>query len=159
MSLQVPPQLDAEVNELLTHYPPDKKRSAMVMVLHAIQNHFCHVSDEMIEWTAAKLGCQPIHVYECVTFYPMFRQQPAGKYVIKVCRTLSCELAGGHELAAHVQQKLGIGMDGTTPDRKFTLAWVECLADCGCGPCVMINDEHHEHITKEKLDQLLATLT
>ncbi|MCX6900653.1 MAG: NAD(P)H-dependent oxidoreductase subunit E [Verrucomicrobia bacterium] len=158
MSAQVPPHLDAEVNALLAHYPPEQKRSAVLMVLHAVQEQCGCVSDAMVEWVAAKLGCQPIHVYECVTFYPMFRRKRVGKYHIKICRTLSCELAGSHKLSETLQKTVGTGMDQTTPDGKFTISWVECLAACGTGPCLMINDDFHEKVTKEKAEQLLANL-
>ena len=89
----VPAALEAEVDELITHYPV--KRAASLMVLHAIQEQFGWISQEAVEWTARKLELQPINVYELVTFYPMLRQQPMGKYQIKVCRTLSCALGGG----------------------------------------------------------------
>src|ERR1700677_3310899 len=94
MSFTVPPNLEAELNELVTHYP--QKRSASLMFLHAIQEHFGYISKDAVEWTATKLDLQPINVHELVTFSPMFRQQPAGKYVVKVCRTLSCALGGSH---------------------------------------------------------------
>ena len=101
MSFTVPAKLEAEIDELITHYPADKKRSASLMLLHALQEHFGWLSKDAIEWTATKLGLQPINVFELVTFYPMFRQQPAGKYVIKVCRTLSCALGGSGKLHDH----------------------------------------------------------
>ncbi|MBI5397308.1 MAG: NAD(P)H-dependent oxidoreductase subunit E [Verrucomicrobia bacterium] len=154
--MQPPPELNAAVDALLAHYPPDKKRSAMLMALHAMQEHYGFISDPMIEWTAKKLECQPIHVAECVTFYPMFRRKRVGKYHIKICRTLSCELAGSHKLAQALKQKLGIGMDEVTRDRRFSLAWVECLAACDKGPCVTINDDHYENVTPAKLDEILA---
>src|SRR3954464_8308611 len=99
----VPPALEAEIDEVITHYP--QKRSASLMLLHALQEHFGYVSKDAIEWTAAKLELQPINVYELVTFYPMFRQEPAGKYVLKVCRTLSCALGGSHKLHKHFCEK------------------------------------------------------
>src|ERR1041385_979991 len=86
----LPAQLVAEIDEVITHYP--QKRSASLMVLHALQEHFGYLSRDAVEWTARKLGLQPINIYELVTFYPMFREEPAGKYQIKVCRTLSCAL-------------------------------------------------------------------
>jgi len=153
--MQAPPELNAAVDALLAHYPPDKKRSAMLMVLHAIQERFGYISGPMIEWTAAKLECQPIHVAECVTFYPMFRRKRVGKFHIKVCRTLPCELAGSHTLAEALQQKFGIGMDQVTPDGRYSLGWVECLAACDKGPCVTINDAHFENVTPAKLDKIL----
>src|SRR6266481_5478032 len=95
MTFTLPPQLVAELDEILTHYP--QKRSASLMFLHALQEHFGYLSKEAIEWTAARLGLQPINVYELVTFYPMFREKPAGKYQLKVCRTLSCALGGSYK--------------------------------------------------------------
>jgi len=88
MSFQSTPELETEVNELISHYPV--KRAASLMVLHAIQERFGWISQGAVEWTARKLELQPINVYEIVTFYPMLRQEPQGKYQIKVCRTLSC---------------------------------------------------------------------
>ena len=92
MSLEIPKSLLDEVEELISHYP--QKRSASLMLLHAFQEHFGHVFKESVEWIAAKLDLRPINVYELVTFYPMFREEPAGRHVIKVCRTLSCALGG-----------------------------------------------------------------
>src|SRR6185295_15571859 len=130
MSFTVPAELEAEIDELITHYP--QKRSASLMVLHALQEHLGYVSKEAIEWTAQKLGLQPINVYELVTFYPMFRQEPAGQYVIKVCRTLSCALGGSGRLHKHFCTKLGLDPNAhglqTTRDGKFSLEFVECLA-------------------------------
>ena len=106
MSLNVPQTLESEIDELITHYP--EKRSASVMLLHAIQEHFGYVSKEAIEWIASKLELKPINIYELVTFYPMFRQEPAGKHVVKVCRTLSCALGGSGKLHGHICSKLGL---------------------------------------------------
>ena len=86
------------------------------MLLHAIQEHFGYISTEAVEWTAAKLELQPINIYELVTFYPMFRQEPVGKYQIKVCRTLSCALGGSHKLHEHFCKKLGL--DATPTARR-----------------------------------------
>src|SRR6266481_1238821 len=96
MPLNVPASLESEVDEILTHYP--QKRSASLMVLHAAQDHFGWISRGAIEWIARKLELQPINIYELVTFYPMFRQEPAGRNQIKVCRTLSCALGGSYRL-------------------------------------------------------------
>src|SRR5215467_7045994 len=95
---RVPPSLEAEINELISHYP--KKRSASLMLLHAIQEHFGFISKQAVEWIAAKLELQPINIYELVTFYPMFHQKAVGKYHLKVCRTLSCALGGSRKLHA-----------------------------------------------------------
>src|SRR6266568_6924352 len=110
MSFAVPARLEAEIDEIITHYPV--KRSASLMPLHALQEHFGWLSKEAIEWTAAKLSLQPINIYELVTFYPMFRQEPVGKYQLKVCRTLSCALAGSYGLHAHFCKRLGLDSSG-----------------------------------------------
>src|SRR5258706_3649392 len=130
MSFSVPAKLEAEIDELITHYP--QKRSASLMLLHAVQEHFGHISKEAIEWIAAKLELQPINVYELVTFYPMFRQEPAGKHVLKVCRTLSCALGGSHKLHQHFCKQLGLDSHAhgiqTTKDGKFSAEVVESVA-------------------------------
>ena len=156
--LVVPPALAAELEELLTHYP--QKRSASLMFLHALQEHFGYLSKQAIEWTAAKLELQPINIYELVTFYPMFRQQPAGKHQIKVCRTLSCALGGSHQLHGHFCQKLGFDSHAhglqTSPDGKFSIEFVECLASCGTAPVMMCNDDFYEGVSHQKADGILA---
>ena len=156
--LLLPPALAAELEELLTHYP--QKRSASLMFLHALQEHFGYLSKQAIEWTAAKLDLQPINVYELVTFYPMFRQQPAGKYQIKVCRTLSCALGGSHQLHEYFCQKLGFDSHAhglqTSPDGKFSIEFVECLASCGTAPVMMCNDDFYEGVSHPKADGIVA---
>jgi NADH-quinone oxidoreductase subunit E len=158
MSFPVPSRLEAEIDELITHYP--QRRSASLMVLHALQEHFGYISLAAMEWAAARLGLQPIHLYELVTFYPMFRQAPAGKYQIKICRTLSCALGGSHELHEHLCHKLGLdprkhGVQ-TTPDGKFSVEFVECLASCGTAPVLMCNDETHENVTARKAEDIVG---
>jgi NADH-quinone oxidoreductase subunit E len=149
--------LEAEVNELLTHYP--HKRSASLMVLHAIQKQFGWISQEAVEWMAKKLNLQPINIYELVTFYPMLRLEPMGKYQIKVCQTLSCALGGSHKLHKHFCEKLGLDAHKhgpqTSKDGKFTVEFVECLASCGTAPAMMVNDDLHESVSHAKADEIL----
>lgn len=158
MSFTVPAALEAELNELITHYP--QKRSASLMFLHAIQEHFGYISKEAIEWIAAKLELQPINVYELVTFYPMFRQEPAGKYHMRVCRTLSCALAGSAKLHKHFCEKFGLDPHAhglqVSKDGKFSVEFVECLASCGTGPVMMCNDDFYEAVSNEKADEIVA---
>ena len=158
MSLSIPAELNAEIDEVITHYP--QKRSASLMVLHALQEHFGWLSKEAVEWTAAKLDLQPVNIYELVTFYPMFRQRPVGKYQLKVCRTLSCALAGAYELRDHLCKRLALDSHKhelqTTHDGKFSVEFVECLASCGTGPVLMCNGDFHEAVSNEKADQILG---
>jgi NADH-quinone oxidoreductase subunit E len=154
----VPPQLEAEIDELITHYPV--KRSASLMLLHALQEHFGYLSKEAMEWTAAKLGLQPINIFELVTFYPMFRQQPIGRFHLKVCRTLSCALGGSYKLHQHLCEKLGLDSHAhgaqTTKDGKFTVEFVECLASCGTAPVMMCNEDFHEAVSDQRAAEILA---
>lgn len=154
----MPAALEAEIDELITHYPV--KRSASLMLLHAVQEHFGWISQDAVEWIARKLELQPINIYELVTFYPMFRQQPMGKFQIKVCRTLSCALGGAYELHKHFCHKLGLDDHAhgpqTTKDGKFTVEFVECLASCGTAPVMMVNDDFHEGVSHAKADELVA---
>ena len=158
MNFTVPATLEAEIDELLTHYP--QKRSASLMVLHAAQDHFGWISREAIEWIARKLDLQPINIYELVTFYPMFRQEPAGRYQIKVCRTLSCALGGSYRLHEHFCEKLGLDREKhglqTTTDGKFSVEFVECLAGCGAAPVMMCNDDFYEGVSPHNADEILA---
>lgn len=149
--------LEAEVDELITHYP--QKRSAVLMVLHAIQSEIGWISKEAIEWTATKLELQPINVYEVVTFYPMFNDKPVGKYHLKVCRTLSCALGGSHKLHAGLCDRLGLDSKRHAPqstkDGKFTVEFSECLASCGTAPVMMCNDDFYEAVSDEVADEVL----
>src|ERR1700737_4424649 len=97
MKMELPPELQSRIDEVITQYPVSK-RSAALPLLHLVQEHFGYIEDDAINWIAAKLGLEPINVLELVTFYPMFRREPAGKNHLRVCRTLSCAMSGGYEL-------------------------------------------------------------
>jgi NADH-quinone oxidoreductase subunit F len=153
--MTIPPQLEQRIDEIITHYPPDHKRAAVLWLLHLLQEEFGHLGKEEVEWTTAKLGLQPINVWELVSFYPMFNSKPRGKFHIKVCRTLSCELGGCGGLLERLQKKLGVGLDENTPDGLFTISTVECLALCGTGPVMMINDETFENLTPDKAEAIV----
>lgn len=158
MSWTVPTALESEINELISHYP--QKRSASLMVLHALQDHFGFLSKDAVEWTAAKLELAPINIFELVTFYPMFRQAPVGKFHFKICRTLSCALGGSHELHQHLCQRFGLDQHGhgpqTTEDGRFTIEFVECLASCGTAPVMMVNDDFYEGVSKDKANDIVG---
>jgi len=154
----VPADLEAECDELISHYPV--KRSAALMLLHAVQERFGFIQKEAMEWIAKKLELQPINIFELVTFYPMFRQNPVGKTHFKVCRTLSCALGGSYKLHAHLCERLKLDRHAhgaqTTPDGKFTVEFVECLASCGTAPVMMVNEDFYEGVTNAKADELIA---
>jgi NADH-quinone oxidoreductase subunit E len=142
----------SRIDEVITHYPV--KRSAVLPLLHLIQEDVGWISPEATEWVAAKLDLQPINVLEVVTFYPMFRQKPIGRRHIKVCRTLSCALLGGYTTCEAFEKEFHTHRGEVSPDGEVTVEFVECLASCGTAPVVMIDDELHEKVDVAKARQL-----
>jgi NADH-quinone oxidoreductase subunit E len=147
---------EQKVDAIVARYPHAK--AAMLPVLWEVQKHAGWVDHEAEEWVAERLGVSPAHVHGCVTFYTMFKQRPMGKYHIQVCTTLSCMLRGSDDLVEHLRSKLGIHEGEVTPDGKFSLVRVECLGSCGTAPMFQLNDDYHEDLTIEKVDQLLNSL-
>ena len=138
-------------------------------LLHLWQEHFGFISDEAMLWIAKKLGLQPINILELVTFYPMFHQKPAGKTHIRVCRTLSCAMAGGFDLMDNLCATLGIQrpLDGdgihnpiaVSADGNYSVEFVECLASCGTAPVCMIGEQLHEQLDPNSIADLLRNQT
>jgi NADH-quinone oxidoreductase subunit E len=145
-----------KIDEVITHYP--EKRSAALPLLHLVQEEQGHISSEAIEWIARKLDLQPINIYELVTFYPMFRQKPAGRRRIKVCRTLSCALVGGYQVCDELRKQFDCPVGETSADGAVTLEFVECLASCGTGPVVMVDEELHERVDVARARELAAQI-
>ena len=154
MNLQ--PATLQKIDEVIAHYPV--KRSAALPLLHLVQEDQGYVSPEAVEWIAQKLELQPINVHELVTFYPMFRQKPIGRRHIKVCRTLSCALVGGYRVCEELQKQFDCPVGETSADGEVTLEFVECLASCGTGPVLMIDEELHENVDVAKAHELAAQI-
>ena len=150
--MKLKPETLSRIDEVITHYPV--KRSAVLPLLHLIQEDVGWISPEATEWVAAKLSLQPINVLEVVTFYPMFRQKPIGRRHIKVCRTLSCALLGGYTTCEAFEQEFNTHRGEISPEGEVTVEFVECLASCGTAPVVMIDDELHEKVDVAKARQL-----
>ena len=144
----------ARFDEILKRYPV--KRSALLPTLHLVQEQEGWISREAIEHVASLLDLSPAQVHDTASFYTMFRLKPEGKTLIEVCTTLSCALGGAEELLAHTCRKLGIEPGETTPDGKFTVKGVECLAACGGAPAVQVNGEWLEHATAADIDRVIA---
>jgi NADH-quinone oxidoreductase subunit F len=154
------------MDEAIGHYPANHKRSAAMPLLHLWQEHFGFISDEGVQWIATKLNLQPINILELVTFYPMFRQERAGKTHIRVCRTLSCAMAGSDRLMEEFCAATGIerrphgdGMHdpiSVSADGNYSIEFVECLASCGTAPVCMVNQELHENVQLDRAADLLT---
>jgi NADH-quinone oxidoreductase subunit E len=156
-NINITAELSARIAELLSHYPENKKKSALLPVLHEVQDaHDNWLSIELMDKVAEMLDIKPIEVYEVVSFYSMFNQKPVGKYMFEFCQTSPCCLNGAEDLIDYTCDKLGIKKGQTTPDGQFTVVGVECLGACGYAPMMQLGDYYKEHLTKEKVDQLIA---
>lgn len=158
----IPAELEHQVNTAISQYPPEHKRSAALPLLHLWQEHFGFISDDGIRWIAEKLELQPINILELVTFYPMLRQEKTGKIHIRVCRTLSCAMAGSYRLMESLCASTGFHQERedhppvlVSADGNTSIEFVECLASCGTAPVCMVNDDLHENVDLNSIANLL----
>lgn len=145
-----------KVQEIVTRYPQGKQKSALIPVLHLAQEeNGGWLSVEAMNHVAELLQLKAIEVYEVATFYSMFNLKPVGKYLFEVCQTGPCMLNGSDSIIDYIKQKLNIGVGETTEDGLFTLKTVECLGACGYAPMMQMGKFYKEHLTKEKVDQII----
>ena len=132
-------------------------------LLHLLQEEYGFITEDSIAWVANKLNLEPINVLEVVTFYPGLRQSAPGKYHIRVCRTLSCAMAGCYETMDKFCEVTGIDRSNVShhnpiavsKDGKFSIEFAECLASCGTGPVCLIGDDFHESVKASDVEELI----
>jgi len=152
-----PPEKLARVKELISHYPEGKQKSAILPVLHLAQdNSGGWLSTETMDYVAELLHILPVEVYEVATFYSMYNMKPVGKYIFEVCQTGPCMINGSDEIIQYIQDTLNIKVGETSSDGLFTLKTVECLGACGYAPMMQMGKFYREHLTKEKVDAIIA---
>lgn len=145
-----------KVREIIARYPQGKQKSALIPLLHLAQEeNGGWLSVEAMDHVASILQLKPIEVYEVATFYSMYNLKPVGKYLFEVCQTGPCMLKGSDQIIDYIKEKLGIGIGETTADGMFTLKTVECLGACGYAPMMQMGKFYKEHLTKEKVDQII----
>lgn len=145
-----------EANAIIARYPEGKQKSALIPLLHIAQEENNGWLDiPAMDYVAGLLNILPIEVYEVATFYTMFNLKPVGKYVFEVCRTGPCMLNGSDDIIQYIKDKLSIQEGETTPDGLFTLKPAECLGACGYAPMMQLGKHFREHLTKEKVDQII----
>jgi len=149
------PESMAKVKELITQYPEGKQKSAILAILHLVQEEIGWLSINSMDYVAGILDIKPIEVYEVATFYTMFHIEPVGNYVLEVCRTGPCMLVGSDQIIQHIENKLGIKVGETSSDGMFTLKTVECMGACGYGPMFQCKGKNYENLTTEKVDELI----
>jgi len=150
----------AEIDHWLTRYPADQKQSAVLAALREVQHeNGGYLTTELMDAVADYLGMPPIAVYEVASFYSMYELKPVGRHCIAVCTNISCMLRGGETVLAYIEKKLGIKLGDSTSDGKFYLKKEEeCLAACCGAPMMQVNHVYYEHLTPEKVDQVLDSL-
>lgn len=131
---------------------------ALLPVLHGIQERLGCIPPETIPLIARRMNLSRAEVHGVMHFYHDFREQPAGKHVIHLCRAEACQAMGSAELEEHAKSRLGVDFGETTPDGRYTLEPVYCLGNCACTPSIRIGDEIHARVTPERFDELLAEL-
>lgn len=157
MSLSFSDKKLKEVQSIVDRYPQGKQKSALIPVLHLAQEEFGGwLSTETMDYVASVLNLKPIEVYEVATFYSMFNLKPVGKYLFEVCQTGPCMLNGSDDIVKYIYEKLGIKPGETTQDGMFTLKTVECLGACGYAPMMQQGKYYKEHLTKERIDSIIA---
>ncbi|MCY7349902.1 MAG: NAD(P)H-dependent oxidoreductase subunit E [Cytophagaceae bacterium] len=155
MPVAFTPERLARVEELISHYPETKQKSAILPILHLAQEQWGWLRPEVMDYVGEILDIQSVEVYEVATFYSMFHLEPVGKHVIEICRTGPCGLLGYDGIRDHLCQNLQIELGGTSADGLFTLKEVECLAACGMGPVFQIREKYHLNLTPERVDAIL----
>ena len=128
----------------------------LLPILHAIQHQFDHVPQAALPVIAQALSLSKAEVHGVMSFYHDFREEPAGRHVVKLCRAESCQSVGADRVAAHAQARLGVDWHGTTPDGAVTLEPVFCLGLCACGPAAMVDGRLVGRVDEARVDALLA---
>jgi NADH-quinone oxidoreductase subunit E len=149
------PELEQRIEKLVRSYPPGRQRSALIPMLMYCQDELGHVSEELMQECADRLGLTRLQVDEVIGYYSMLHKRPIGRYHVQVCTNISCLLRGGDELMEHAKHKLGIGNRQTTSDGVFSLEEVECIGACSWAPAIQIGYDFHHDVTPEMFDRLI----
>jgi NADH-quinone oxidoreductase subunit E len=152
------PENQAKFDDMVTRYPPEQRKSAILYALFLVQEQQGYVSRAGMRLVARQIRCTPAEVEDVVSYYTMFYTKPVGKYVLNVCRTLSCALRGAERVTEELSARLGIQPGETDGTGTFTLVEVECLGACDRAPVVMVNDDWHECLSPERAGQFIDDL-
>ncbi len=156
----LPAHVREELDRWTRRFPEGRQRSAVIAGLRAAQHeNDGFLTPELMDGVAAYLGLPAIQVYEVATFYSMFETERVGRHSVSVCTNVSCMLRGAEDIVRHIEGRLGIKTGESTPDgRIFLKQEEECLAACCGAPMMMVDHEYHEHLTPERVDEILEGL-
>ncbi|MFP4055148.1 MAG: NADH-quinone oxidoreductase subunit NuoE [Phycisphaerae bacterium] len=141
------------ISSLTEKYGTD--RSALMPILQQIQKVEYYVSDYAMQEVADQLGIHPVEVYGVVSFYSFLTDKPQGRFVIRLCQTITCDMAGKAAVARQLENDLEVKFGQTTPDGMFTLEYANCLGMCDQGPAMLVNDKVHTKVTPEQVHDIL----
>ena len=147
-----------QIEKEAAKYPAERRASTLMAALRIAQAEHGHLSNPLIDYIAEVVGVAPMRAYEVATFYSMYEHQPCGQTQIKVCTNISCMLRGSSEIVAQLEKRLGIKLGEVTEDGRFGLKEVECLGACVGAPMLQLDKEYIEHLTPEKIDEMLDQL-
>jgi len=154
MLATTPDQLRSEVAELIEKLGPG--RSSLIPILQEVKRRYRGVDPEAMQVVAESLDIHPVEVYSVASFYAFLHGAPEGRFVIRLCQTLSCDFAGKQAVAEALQKELGVGFDESTDDGLFTLEWASCMGMCDQGPALLVNDRVYTRVTPEQVPAILA---
>lgn len=154
MLTTTPEQLRTEVAGLIEKLGPG--RSSLIPILQDVKRRYRAVDPEAMQVIAEALDIHPVEVYSVASFYAFLHGAPEGRFVVRLCRTLSCDFAGKQAVAEALQKELGIGFDESTDDGMFTLEWASCMGMCDQGPALLVNDRVYTRVTPELVPSILA---
>ncbi|MBN1912406.1 MAG: NAD(P)H-dependent oxidoreductase subunit E [Pirellulales bacterium] len=132
-----------------------RDRSSLLNILQEVQHRYYSISEYAMQVIADLLDIHPVEIHSVVSFYSFLNARPRGEFVIRLCRTISCDMAGKDQVARQLENDLGITFGETTPDGKFSLEWANCLGMCDQGPALLVNQRVYTHVTPEKIHGIL----
>lgn len=147
-------QIQKEVDALVQRH--GRTRASLMPILQEIQKQHAHVPDFAMQVIADAIGIHPAEVYGVVSFYAFLHHHPQGKFQIRLCQTISCDLAGKARVARQLENELGIRFGQTTPDGRFSLEWASCLGLCDQGPALLVNDRVYTKVTPDQVHQIIT---
>jgi NADH-quinone oxidoreductase subunit E len=149
------PELEQRLEKIVRSYPTGRQRSALIPMLMYCQDEVGHMTEDLIQECARRLGLTRLQVDEVIGYYSMLHKSPMGKHHVQVCTNISCLLRGGEELMEHAKKKLGLRHKEVSSDGVFSLEEVECMGACSWAPAIQIGYDFHHNVTPEMFDRLI----
>lgn len=145
--------LEDEIDELVDHMGASP--SSLIPILQEIKKRHAVINNFAMQYVAHRLSVSPAEVYGVVSFYSFLNERYHGRFVIRLCRTISCDMVGKENVARQLENDLGIKFGESTPDGKYSLEWANCIGMCDQGPAVLVNEQVFTHVTPEKVHEII----